>query len=286
MSGNMKKNKRVWLVALVLFVCVATTTIAVVNIFNGFKLDSSGAIDLVDGNEPSDDKVDDSTGSDVVEDVVVYHPDFQVSDGKGVWHKNTSVELFSIAYGEDGEKVSIASNDGSNVIAPGATMSYSFKFKNSGDVALDYAFNVDAYVSHEDIEIPVVARVSRYDGKWVTGSEEEFVDITILDKVKDSSTLAAGRYTYYTLEWMWPFEGNDELDTLLGNLAVDEEITVSIKLNTVAAVSSSVGSGIIDTGDSSGVDVWLITAGLSLLVLLFLLIYRRDDEEDSESGAM
>ena len=54
-----------------------------------------------------------------------------------------------------------------------------------------------------------------------------------LNTVEDSKPLGAGRYADYTLEWEWPYEqGNDAYDTFLGNLSVEDELALTIKINT------------------------------------------------------
>ena len=135
----------------------------------------------------------------------------------------------------NGEKViTVNSGNGDKVIAPGTENSYTFKLKNTGNVALDYTVEVDAYFTPADIEIPITGRLNRYDGTWVIGGKDEYAKVPVLDTAEDNATLGAGKYTYYTLDWLWPFEsGNDELDTMLGNLAVDQELTFTIVIKTM-----------------------------------------------------
>ena len=45
-------TKRVWLSALLLFVCVAATAAALISILNSFQMDAEGAIELVSETEP------------------------------------------------------------------------------------------------------------------------------------------------------------------------------------------------------------------------------------------
>ena len=290
-----KNNKRVWMLALVLFICVATTTIAVVNIFNSFRLDSSGAIDVfvegnvveveeqkvasVNNNKPSNSGLTESEIDEIVNNMAS-HPGFQVSDDKGIWSKNTEIEIFKVAYVNDEQVVTVKSDNNDKLIAPGTENSYTFKLKNTGDVSMDYVLTVDAYVSDGEIVLPIDNRLSRYDGKWIVGSGSSFVDIPALNEATDAQTLAAGRYTYYTLDWLWPFEGDDQVDTLLGNMAVSEDITYTVEFKVVATEGDDGGGGIIDSGDSNSSAGWLLLAGLSFSLMFFLLLYRRDEEEE------
>lgn len=300
MSGNINSKKRVWLLALILAINVAITTIAVVNVLNDFRLDSSGAIDLVvdasDVVSNEDDKVvasvddkknpskdvdisDDVSVDDVVNDMA-YKPGFEASDDDVVWETNTEVNIFKVSYVNGESVVTVKSDNNDKLIAPGTESSYSFKFKNTGNVALDYTLSVEAFITGTDVVIPVDGRIGRYDGKWIAGDGDSFVNVVSLNGVGDKGTLASGRYTYYTLDWKWPFDGDDSLDTYLGNLACEKDLTLTIKLNTVATISDDVGGGIIDTGDSSSSTVWVIVAGLSFVMFLILLFVRRDDEEE------
>lgn len=296
MSESEKNNKRVWLIALILMICVGVTSVVAWNVFDGFRENSDGAIDINGGTivDVGDDNLDDGNddvgnndigNEEIIEEVVEYieyHPGFEASDDKRIWAKNTEVEIFNIRYENGDTNITVESVDGSRLIAPGTENSYVFKFKNTGNVAMDYSLTVDAYITGTDLVIPVVGRISRYDGKWITSDNDEFVDVATLDAVKDHGTLGVNRFTYYTFDWMWPFEGDDSFDTLLGNLAVEDDLILTLKLNTVATISKSIGGGIIDTADSETSTIWIISAGLSMIFLIFLLVCRKDDE-DNES---
>jgi len=216
----------------------------------------------------------------------VYHPGFEASDGKQVWEQDTQVDIFRISYSEDGsEEITIKSNNGDKLIAPGSENSYTFKLKNTGDIAMDYELTVEAYVTPEEIYIPVEARIIRNDQTWVTGSGADYESISELDGTKDKYTLGAGRYSLYTLDWTWPFEtGNDEWDTFLGNEAVKQDITLTIKIHTAATVSddpNASGGMLPQTGDAANTTMYIMLMAGSLLIL-FLLLFKREKEEEGE----
>lgn len=334
--NNRKKSKQniVWLLALMLFACVAATTFAFTNILNSFLPDDSGAISLIyalaSGVEtestagadettgassstetegemspetagegeaeettapPATEEQDDETVPPTTE--APRNPGFEVEDGQTVWTTNTQVEIFKISY-ENGERVmTVQSDDNSKIIAPGTENSYTFKLKNTGNVALSYVVEVDAYCSPAEISIPITGRISRYDGAWIVGGQDSYAEISALDTASDSYTLGAGRYTCYTLDWVWPFEGgDDELDTLLGNMAAEQDVTFTIVIKTTATESDNPngGGGIItpDTGDNSASTLWIVLAICSLAVMIFLVLHqnrekRRDDAEANNS---
>ena len=286
------KNKRLWLIVLLLFLCVAATTATFTHILNNFLPDDQGAISLRPDQSPNGEDEsstnDSSDGKHTGKDQK--NPNFEGEDAQGTWKTKTSVEIFKIAY-ENGEKsVSIKSNDGSSVIAPGAKNSYTFKLKNTGNVALDYTLEMDATVSPAGITLPLTAKINRYDGTWIVGDQEQHASIPELDAAEDNATLGAGKYTYYTLDWVWPFEGEDDaLDTLLGNMAIEQEITFTIKINTIATESSdpNADGGIAqpDTGDHSDLALWFALMVGSLAMIIFLLLLQKKERRQENAEA-
>ena len=134
------------------------------------------------------------------------------------------------------------------------------------------------------MEIPINGRINRYDGEWVAGNQDEYVEMSELNGVYDEAVLGAGKYTYYTLDWQWPFEtGNDEHDTMLGNLAVDEDLTLTIEIRTIASCSADPydDSGITapKTGDSANVMLYVALMGGAILCMLIMLWYKEKNTE-------
>ncbi len=340
---NMKnsKNKIIWLSVLILFICVAATTLAFADIMNIFMPSDEGAISLISGDAPErhnasgEDAVDqtaklptDNTselpadaGSQTSESVNVIEgdasledakqqmaevtagteeqsaesvkePNIEFSDDKTVWGTDTKIELFKVSYENGKQVITVKSDNGDKLIAPGTENTYTFKLKNTGNVALDYTLEIVAYCTPEGIEIPITGRICRYDGEWVAGGKEEYVSVEKLNEVTDSATLGAGKYTYYTVDWQWLFEsGNDEFDTLLGNMAKDEDVSFTIVIKTTATESDdpNADDGIIPpkTGDDSHLTLWIILM-IGSFVMLFLLLFtnkkekrRAESEEDN-----
>ena len=304
------KNKNLWLTALVLFVCVAATTVAVMERINLFLPDDSGAIVLAaDMPEYPVDEVAEEQTAESADTETNAQPannpteadnnhtskdtihGFEASDEQTVWETKTQVEIFHISY-ENGEQVvTVNSGNGDKLIAPGTENSYIFKLKNTGNVALDYTVDVKAYITPEEIEIPISGRINRYDGEWIAGGKDNYVSMPELNGAHDEAILGAGKYTYYTLDWQWPFEsGNDEYDTFLGNLAVEEDITLTIEIETTAECSEDHDndSGITapKTGDDSHFTLWITLLAGTFLIMIFFLFNRDEDEEDSEMEAL
>lgn len=323
---NNSKTKWIWLSVLILLVCVAATTIAFVSRLDSFLLDDEGAISLItennSGMDDSTDETEDTQGSGTTATQAPTteqeptnnsdttgtstnsstadttpqatqppkKPGFEASDDNTVWSTNTQVEIFRVSYVNGEQVITVNSDNGDKVIAPGTENSYIFKLKNTGNVALDYTVEIDAYFTPANIEIPITGRLNRYDGAWVIGGKDEYEKVSVLDTTVDKATLGAGKYTYYTLDWLWPFEsGNDELDTMLGNLATEQDLTFTIVIKTTATESSDPydDSGITppQTGDNTNLTLWIVLAVSSFAMMMFLLFYQNKEKRRYDAEA-
>lgn len=208
-------------------------------------------------------------------------PGFQVFDENTVWEGQTDVEIFRISY-ENGEaQVTVQSGNGDQVLAPGTENSYTFTLQNTGNVNLDYTLQVEAYFSHGDLAIPVVARLVDYDDHYLVGSESDYAPVLELNSVDIKNSLTAGYIAPYTLQWQWPFEGDDAYDTLLGNTAVDEDITLTIVIRTTAEYGGE--GGMPETGDNTQLlvpAIVLVASFGGLLAVLLIPKRRREDQHE------
>ena len=200
-----------------------------------------------------------STSGELISSAGNTAPSGQSAEKHPEFHMEAEEEIFKLSYDETGKVTVIgAKGNEDKLIAPGTSNLYQFTLQNPGDIALDYTLTMEAYVTGTDLWIPVNVRVWDYTNKYILGSSDSMVEVLELNAVNESAELGAGRYAVYTLEWEWPFEwGDDEYDTMLGNLAVDEDIELHIVINTVAAYDEepeNPNSGLIkppNTGDDS-----------------------------------
>lgn len=222
-----------------------------------------------------------------------YHPDshrlltakpgFRVYDENTVWTSETNIEIFKISYENGSQQVTVLSENGEKVIAPGTENTYRFALENTGNVDLDYTLKMESWFGEEGekdpVTIPVLARVLDYKGNYLAGTADGKTDVLELNKVSQKGSLTKGYIAPYTLEWEWPFEGDDTYDTWLGNLAVEEDITLTIRISTTASYTPTPGSdsGIPKTGDTSaiGLAVAVMVASSAALMLLLVLPGRR-----------
>lgn len=222
------------------------------------------------------------TGIGFIEEVVnvPLDPEITVHDDVRTWETETKVDIFKIAY-ENGEALVTVDGMGDKVIAPGTGNEYTFYLKNTGNVMLDYTLEIEAFFTPDTQPIPVEVRLKGYDGTYLLGAEDSWADVLELNQVKDEASISVNRYAYYTLEWQWPYEnGNDAYDTLLGNMAVDEDLTLSIAIKTVATGEDMTTeihrTDRVTTGDSTNLLVWVFLAvGALVLVTVYCILKKK-----------
>lgn len=210
-------------------------------------------------------------------------------------------EIFKISYdNENGQTTVIGANGSADkLIAPGTTNLYQFTLQNPGDVSLDYTLTIEAYVTGTDLHIPVNARMWDYTNKYLVGGSDGMVDVMELNTVEESGELGAGRYAVYNLEWEWPFErtdengdltSNDAFDTMLGNLAADEDLVLHIVIRTTAAYDDDPddpNAGQVkppQTGDNAPIVLLSVLcvgslAGLCAMLFAFFKSGRKEKQE-------
>ena len=215
-------------------------------------------------------------------------PEVELIGGKGeVYHKE--IQVFYAEYGKDGE-ITVKSDFGDKVVAPGTENSYNLYVRNVGKVPISYILEAESRitvdVNGQQTEIPIEASFYTPRSSYLLGGEESLENLGKLDGVKDISGLSPKHQAKYTLCWSWPFDGDDEFDTLLGNLAAEgEELTVKVAFNVTAAYNPNAGGGSPITGGSSNIGLWVALFVISTFTLIILLFLRKreQDEENSQT---
>ena len=206
---------------------------------------------------------------------------FRAYDENTVWSGQTDIEIFKVSYENGSGQVTVNSSNGEKVLAPGTENSYSFALENTGHENVKYEMTMEAFFTDGTYVIPVEARVFDHEGSYYAGSAEGYADVLELNQVSDSGTLKPGYIMPYTLQWRWPFEIDDAYDTMLGNLAVEEDITLTIVIRTIASYTPRADDGIPKTGDSSHVVMYSVIMVLSLAALILLFLLRRPRREEA-----
>lgn len=165
--------------------------------------------------------------------------DVYTEDAISVWDTDTQVDIFKVSYVNGRNEITVSGN-GDKVIAPGTGNIYEFRLKNNSSSYGDYKVMLEAFFTNNDgITIPVEARFSGAGG-YLIGSESEWRPVCDLNGLEDSGTLEEFSTAIYTLEWRWPFDdGEDTLDTFLGNMTDDEAMTLTIRIMTEANLNTA-----------------------------------------------
>jgi hypothetical protein len=155
-------------------------------------------------------------------------PSIEMNDESGnkAFSSVTADSMFQATYaGTDGKTPVVISSDGKSVIAPGTSGEYVFELENTGDVPLVYSVTLDGFFSVENSDsiLPICVRMKGQEGDYLIGSDTSWEPLAKLNNISDAGTLKERTSRYYTIEWMWSFDGsNDILDTILGNGTLDE----------------------------------------------------------------
>lgn len=245
-------------------------------------------ISASDNSDNDNSKTKSSASESVKPETEEPKPEVELIGGKGeVYHKE--IHVFYAEYDNDG-KITVKSDFGDKVVAPGTENSYDLYVRNVGKVPISYILEAESRitvdVNGKQTEIPIEASFYTPSSSYLLGGEESLENLGKLDGVKDGSGLSPQHQAKYTLCWSWPFDGDDEFDTLLGNLAAEgEELTVKVAFNVTAAYDPNAAGGSLMTGDSSNIGLWValfIISTFTLIILLFLR-KRENDEENSQT---
>lgn len=213
-------------------------------------------------------------------------PQVELVGGKGgVYHKE--IQVFHAEYGENGE-ITVKSAAGDRVVAPGTENQYDLYVRNVGEVPIRYELEAQSFltvvIDGEEVQIPVDASFSNPNDSYLLGAENSLEHLGGLDGVKDSQGLSANRQAKYTLTWGWPYDGDDEFDTLLGNLAAEgEELTVKVAFNVTASYDPDASGGTPMTGDMTSIGLWVALFVISAFALIILLFLRKKEQDEENS---
>lgn len=214
---------------------------------------------------------------------------FWVHDDEKTWALDTPVNIFRASYPGNGGEPTVVSAYGDKVIAPGTAESYDFYIENNGASSMDYTLTAEGEaivtLNGQEYTIPIEAKLSRYDGRYLVGSRTAWASVEALDSAADKGTLARNHFVKYTLDWQWPFEQTDAApgdvyDTMLGDLAAEGgELEVTIRLMVVAEDNPDpdAAGGLPKTGDDSHIGLWMAVMVVSFLSLVFLLVWKGRD---------
>ncbi len=171
--------------------------------------------------------------------LVPRNPESHFEDTDGVWEEHNLVNIFSSTYTNGENEMTVVSQDGDKVFAPGQNAIYSFCMVNGGNMAVRYDFQFSFVLKIAGKEanassFPIAIRLTDTNGKYLVGAEEKGLSIPAGVAAAADGVLGASSYEQFTLNLEWEFEGNDELDTLLGNEATKSDIELTFTIDSYA----------------------------------------------------
>ena len=200
-----------------------------------------------------------------------------------VWESGKNVSIFKTSYENGKGAVTVASQNGDSLIAPGVETIYKFTMYNSGNMAIVYEtdLNFNLRIGDKDQKnytFPLLVRLCKQDGEYLIGNETEWVNVENAVLSQHISTLGANSYETFELHLMWQFEGgDDELDTLYGNDSASYGVNLTMGIDTYAEQhpdATATGGTLIDPDAKTEVGgefriIWFIILMVNIAILIF-----------------
>lgn len=215
-------------------------------------------------------------------------PEAELIGGKGgIYHKE--IQVFYAEYDNNGE-FTVKSDFGDKVVAPGTENSYDLYVRNVGKAPISYILEAESHITVDingtQTEIPIEASFFTPRSSYLLGGEDSLENLGKLDGVTDNGGLSPQNQAKYTLCWSWPFDGDDEFDTMLGNLAAEgEALTIKVAFSVTASYDPNAAGGSPITGDSSNIGLWVALFTISIFTLIILLFLRKRENDEEKSQA-
>ncbi len=195
----------------------------------------------------------------------------EIREDDGHWECSNSVDLFLTTYTNANGEIIAESANGEKIIAPGTSHTFHFSLKNTGNISMDFTMRLEGLFSLADQGLPFEVRL-RSGAIWLVGDEMTWLSPDALEGVAVTNTLTRGEYLSYTLEWRWPFEGDDEQDrllsdlndTLAGDRSGDTDVDFSLNIHTFATVTE----GALPVNQNN----WIMLTEMIDPVLLYILL--------------
>lgn len=195
------------------------------------------------------------------------------------------LDLFSIYYENDSGEITVCGADTEGkVIAPGTKVEYTIRLRNKDNVAIDYMLIPDVSYTSEH-SVPILFRMVDGNGNYVIGDAKSWVSIEDIEETFEQRTLGKNESTEYIFEWQWEFEsGDDEYDTIIGTLAKEECIGVSVKFDLLAEANTSVeaNGGFISSEIGEMIVSCLAIAILGTTITLLIITAVKEKKGSSQ----
>lgn len=200
-----------------------------------------------------------------------------------VWESGKNVSIFKTSYENGKGAVTVASQNGDSLIAPGVETIYKFTMYNSGNMAIVYETDLDFNLrigdkDQKNYTFPLLVRLCTQDGEYLIGNGTEWVNVENAVLSQHIRTLGANSYETFELHLMWQFEGgDDELDTLYGNDSASYGVNLTMGIDTYAEQhpdATATGGTLIDPDAKTEVGgefriIWFIILMVNIAILIF-----------------
>lgn len=185
------------------------------------------------------------------------------------------LDVFSVTYYDALGEVVVQGSDGEKVVAPGTSVDYTVRLRNTDKTAIDYDL-VPQVAFASAHKIPIKVRLLDSEDNYLAGDAKTWINIEELNGISHVGTLAKGESVEMLFQWMWPFEsGDDEYDTFLGDTVIEENIGVSVSfsVHSEANTDMNANGGFFGSGahDNLGLLLFLV---LLLAAIVLLIIYK------------
>ena len=185
------------------------------------------------------------------------------------------LDVFSVIYTDASGEIVVEGADGEKVVAPGTSVDYTVRLRNTDKTAIDYDLVPQVAFSSAH-KIPIKVRLLDPDDNYLAGDAKTWIDIEELNDIEHRGSLMKGEAIEFLFQWQWPFEsGDDEYDTFLGDTVVNEDISISVSfsVHSEANTDMDVNGGFFGSGahDNAGLLMFLI---LLLAAIVLLIIYK------------
>ena len=216
--------------------------------------------------------------------------DVAVGDGEAArWEANQQITIFDTHYANGDGQITVESQDGEALIAPGTNMEYQFTMYNSSNIAVVYEVDLDMLVTlggepqgrEMEEALPLKVRLTTGSGEYLIGSKDSFISLADAIVAKKRLVLGAESFDTFTLELSWAFEGDDQNDTHLGDLSAEQNLTLKLVVDTFAEEHfdpAAVGGTKIDATKETEIGgsirwVWMLLLMINTAVLIFYVSF-------------
>ena len=202
---------------------------------------------------------------------------------------NKKLDLFSVYYENDSGEITVCGSDvDGKVIAPGTKVEYTIRLRNKDKIAIDYLLIPDLSYTSEH-SVPILFRMIDGDGNYIIGDAKTWATIEDIGEISEQRTLCKNESAEYIFEWKWEFEsGDDEYDTIIGTLAKEENVGVSVKFDLLAEANTSVEDtcGLISSGILEMIVIGLAIAVLGTAITLLIITAVKEKKGSSKENEL